>query len=125
MRVILRPSTAEDWKQLRPETLPCRIRAITAEIDGKLLGIGGIGYRPEGTIVAFAVVTDEGRRYPAAVHRAGLAAMKMIQELGLPRVIADAQPGNPAAERWLIRLGFEKMGDTFVWTRGGQPRANR
>lgn len=121
MRVTLRPSTADDWTQLRPETLPCRIRAITAVLDGRLLGIGGIGYRPEGTVVAFAHVSDEGRRYPVAIHRAGLAAMEMIKASGLPRIVAEAQPDNPAAERWLERLGFQKMGDTFVWDRNEHP----
>ena len=34
-------------------------------------------------------------------------------------VVAEAQPGNPAAERWLLRLGFKPIEiagqQAFVW----------
>jgi hypothetical protein len=45
----------------------------------------------------------------------------------VPIVIAEAQPGNPAAERWLLHFGFTRMdtsdGVAFVWRREAQPHA--
>lgn len=106
MRVTLRPTIAADLPHVIGEPLPHRIRAITALAGDRVLGVGGIGFRPDGTVIAFVSMLEEGRRYPAAIHRAGLLAMKMIRESGVPRVVAEAQPDNPAAEPWLLRLGF-------------------
>lgn len=119
MRITLRPARAEDVAQLADEPLPHRIQAITAELDGKPIGIGGLGFRPDGTVIAFARLSDEFRRYPAAVHRAGRAGMALIRRSGVPVVIAQAQPENPAAERWLQHFGFKPLetarGLVFVW----------
>lgn len=124
MRVLLRPTVAADLPHLRHligEKLPHRIQAITALADGLVIGIGGFGFRPDGTVIAFVAMTDEARQYPAAIHRAGLMAMAMIRRSGAPLVVAEAQPGNPAAERWLMRLGFEPAEISgqriFIWER--------
>jgi hypothetical protein len=117
MRVELRPTVAADLPQVIGEPLPHRIRAITALADGRVLGIGGIGFRPDGAVIAFVQMAAEARKYPAAIHRAGLAAMRMVRASGVPRVLAEAQPGNPAAARWLERLGFTRLGDVYVWRR--------
>jgi hypothetical protein len=137
MRVTLRPTVPDDLPYCIGEPLPHRIRAITAVIpadpsrtaldDGSVagdtvLGLGGVGYRPDGTVIVFAQIADEGRKYPFAIHRAGLAVMKMIRESGLKLVVAEAQAGNPAAGPWLLRLGFRpaEIGGrkAFVWERG-------
>lgn len=121
MRVTLRPSVASDIAFLTSEPLPARIQAITAEIEGRVIGIGGFSFRPDGTVIAFVQMSDEARKYPLAIHRAGLMAMDLVRKQRLPMVVAEAQPGNPAAVRWLLRLGFreiEIMGRTaFVWER--------
>ncbi len=120
-RVTLRPSVAADIAFLTSDPLPARIQGITAQVDGKVIGLGGLSYRPDGTVIAFAAISEEARKYPAAIHRAGLKAMKLILRSRLPMVVAEAEPGNPAAERWLARLGFEKREtsgqDFFVWER--------
>lgn len=118
MRVELRPTVPADLPRVIGEPLPHRIRAITALIEGRVVGIGGLGYRPDGTVVAFMQVEDELRRYPAAVHRAGIVGMRMIRRSSVPLVVAEAQVGNPAAERWLLRFGFRRVGAAFVWERG-------
>jgi hypothetical protein len=134
LRVLLRPTVAADLPHLRHligERLPHRIQAITAEIPcsdeanslfrGRIIGIGGIGFRPDGTVIAFVAMGDEARKYPAAIHRAGLMAMAMIRLSGAPLVIAEPQPNNPTAERWLMRLGFEPADISgqrfFIWER--------
>lgn len=121
MRVELRATIASDLAHVIHVELPHRIRAITALAGDEVLGVGGVGYRGDGTVIAFVAMKDEARKYPVAIHRAGLMAMKMIRDSGVPRVVAEAQEDNPAAEPWLIRLGFRKVemaGQTaFVWER--------
>lgn len=121
MRVELRPAVAADLAHFTDKPLPHRIRAITAHSGDTILGVGGIGYRPDGTVIAFAFIADEARRYPAAIHRAGLAAIALMRAANVESVIAQAQPDNPAAERWLERLGFQKFKRdrevAYVWRR--------
>lgn len=125
MRVSFRPTVAADLALITHEPLPHRIKAITAVIPDdegeRVIGLGGIGYRPDGTVIAFAQFTDAMRKYPAAVHRAGLLGMGIIRRSGAPIVVAQAQPGNPAAERWLERFGFVRIetpeGAAYVWRR--------
>ena len=115
-RVAFRPATAADFAALFDRPVPHRTRAIAAEVDGELLAVGGITYRPDG-VFAFAQFTPAFKLFPVAVHRAGVAGMALIRAAGVPVVFAEAQPGNPAAERWLERFGFELEGAVFVWRR--------
>ena len=121
MRVTFRPTVPADLPQVIGEPLPHRIRAFTALAGDTVLGIGALGFRPDGTVIAFAQINDEGRRYPVAIHRAGLELMKMIRESRLPLVVAEAQAGNAAAEPWLLRLGFRPVDfngrKVFAWER--------
>lgn len=117
-----RPTVAADIAHVSGgQPLPHRIRAITAELDGRVIGIGGLGYRPDGTAIAFADIDAALRKFPAAVHRAGVLGMALIRESGVPLVVAEAQPANPAAERWLRHFGFRPIeldgGTAFVWRR--------
>jgi RimJ/RimL family protein N-acetyltransferase len=121
-RVRFRPTVAADLAHVSSgQKLPHRIRAVTAELDGTVIGVGGLGYRPDGVAIAFADISETLRRHPVAVHRAGRLGMDLIRRSGVPFVIAEAQPGNPAAERWLRYFGFEptEIGDrkVFVWRR--------
>lgn len=122
MRVRLRPTVADDIPSLTSDPLPARIQGITAEVDGQVIGLGGLSYRPNGTVIAFAWISETARKYPLAIHRAGRMAMDLIRGSRLPMVVAEAEPGNPAAERWLERLGFvarDVSGQcVYVWERG-------
>lgn len=123
-RIVLRPTVAEDLAHVTSDELPHRIKAITA-VDGEnVLAIGGLGFRPDGTVIAFMAMIEEFRKYPVAIHRAGIAGMKLIRECGVKRVFAQAQVGNPAAAPWLLRFGFrecEVAGEkAFVWERAAE-----
>lgn len=117
MRVTLRPTIASDFAQLIDVPLPNRVMAITAELDGRVIGVGGFRFTPDGVVAAFVLMAQEARRYPVAIHRAGLRAMAQARAADIRRIVALAQPDNPAAERWLARLGFipvDQGGET-VW----------
>ena len=142
-QVTLRPTIPEDLPHVVGEPLPYRIRAITALIDNRVIGMGGIAFPPHGPAIAFvqlvppsregagardgdrsATSVAEAKRYPVAFHRAGLMAMEMIRTSGVARVVATADAGSEAAVRWLKRLGFvpaegQRIAGklVFVWDR--------
>lgn len=105
----IRPATRADIDQLIDEPLPWRVRAFAVEDNGKLLGVGGFAYQPNDTIAAFVLKAPGAERYKVALHRAGLATMQEAKRLGFRRVVALAEKTNPAAERWLARLGFKQV----------------
>lgn len=107
--VVLRPATLSDFQAMLGEPLPYRVRAFAVEHDGKLLGVGGLAYLPNGSIGAFVHVVEGARRYRLALHKAGLRTMQEAKRLGIHRVVAMAEPGVEPACRWLERLGFRPM----------------
>ena len=96
---------------------PFRILALAGKVDGKVLGIGGVCYLPNGGRLAFADFAPEAHKYPIALHKAGRAALALARKHGLKQVVAVTGQ-HEAAERWLIRLGFRKeqckIGDRYV-----------
>lgn len=116
MKAEIRPATREDILQVNGQ-IPFRVRALAAERDGKLLGVGGLGFRPDGIVVAFLILAEgvTGKSVMVTLHKAGLKLMAMARELGFHRVLASADMNYPAAERWLARLGFEQTDGAWVW----------
>lgn len=107
---VIRPATRADIDQLISEPLPYRIKAFAVEDqEGKLLGVGGFAYQPQDTIAAFVLKAPGAEKYKVALHRAGLRAMQEARASGYRRVVALAEKTNPAAERWLARLGFKQV----------------
>jgi N-acetylglutamate synthase-like GNAT family acetyltransferase len=120
MIVTIRPSTPEDIRHVIGEPLPWRVRALTGEIAGRVIAVGGLTWLPGGTIAAFAALTDEARKYKVSLHRAGLRLMREAKESGIKSVVASADSGSDPALRWLLRLGFKPVESdnertTFVW----------
>lgn len=119
-RVTLRPTRPEDLGAVVGEPLPFRIRALTVLDGDRVLGVGGIGFPPNGPVIAFVQQAPDAHKFPVSFHRAGLAAMRMIEESGVAEVISTAELDNPKALAWLERLGFvrqQSIGDRalFVW----------
>jgi len=144
-KVTLRPTILADLPHVIGEPLPHRIRAITALVDDRVIGMGGIAFPPDGPAIAFvqlapssreetvcaiepaAASIPEARRYPVAFHRAGLMAMEMIRRSRVAQVVATADARSDTAVRWLKRLGFQPAEHQqiagkllFVWTPGGR-----
>lgn len=112
MRVILRPTRLADLAAVIAEPLPFRIKALAAVLlddDGseqKILGVGGLCFPPSGLPIAFVQQAPEAKNYPFAFHRAGKAAIRMMEESGIREAVATCDIDNLAAGRWLARLGF-------------------
>jgi len=116
--VTLRDATRADFDGLLDEPLPWRSRAIAGEIDGQLLGVGGIARLPNGTWAAFVHLTPDARRYPVALHKAALLVLEKARRARIPCLVAIAEDGIEPAKRWLHRLGFrpEIVDGKEVWT---------
>lgn len=112
---------AADFVELQGEPPKYRCRCITAVVDGRVIGIGGLVHMPGGELWASVIMHPDARRFPLAIHRAGKAAIAMFGELGLNQVLAQPETGAPHERRWLQRLGFqpERHGgqEVFVWRR--------
>jgi hypothetical protein len=120
--VVLRPATKADFIALFGQPPKWRARALAAEIDGELVGLGGLGLMmPSETWCCFMRATDAFRARPVALHRAGLRMMAEARRLGIRRLVALAEPGIEKAERWLARFGFEPEdidgATVWVWKR--------
>lgn len=125
MKPVLVPTTADDAERFFPDKLPWRIRALTAKRGEEILGIGGIAMLPDGTAAVFLEASEENtKKYPVLLHRAAKAVLRMATELGFKRLLTRADMKRPAAERYLMRLGFEKVGtidgeEVWQWQRWG------
>jgi len=148
-QITLRPTISADLAHVIGEPLPYRIRAITALVDDRVIGVGGIAFPPYGPAIAFvqlapssrqdaaagegedaATSIPEARRYPVAFHRAGLMAMAMVRSSPVTQVVATADASSDVAVRWLKRLGFRPTEDqriagkvVFVWNRESGARS--
>jgi RimJ/RimL family protein N-acetyltransferase len=110
IRVELSPATADDLEQLRKFPV-ARMRGLAARLDGQTIGIGGFMYFADGSVWATMLVTPRGREFPVAVFRAGVLAMRLARRLGLREIFASPDESEPAAERFLERLGFIRVGE--------------
>lgn len=110
MRVAIEPATAADFERLTGGRPVTRARALAAKLGDEVIGLGGFLYMPDGTVWASMLVTPAGRKFPAALLRAGVAAMRLARRIGLREVFASPDANEPAAERFLERLGFTRHG---------------
>jgi|SRR5215510_831103 len=100
------PTVVADLAATGQDRLGCRIRAVTARVGDEIVGIGGFSFLDDGTVLAFCHLTDAARRRKVALHKAAIAALARAKASGFRRIVATADPEQPAAERWLERLGF-------------------
>jgi len=68
---------------------------------------------------AFSYISDELRRYPPAIYRAGLKLVELMGQYNAP-IIAQADKSQGRSEAFLLRLGFEDIGEwkgnrLFIW----------
>lgn len=108
--LITRPATRADFDAVGMEALPVRVRALTIEQDGKVLAVGGIVMdMPEGSTTAFCNLTKEAKPFGLSLHKAAVAMYREVIRLGIKRIVAQVDPDNPAAVRWVKRFGFEPI----------------
>lgn len=107
--IELIPTTQAHIAELADKNVPFRVKAVTATVDGRVVGIGGIGFPKDGMPTAFAFITDELRARKVTLHKIGLRCVSEWRAAGIRQVMALADSNVNAAERWLLRYGFEKQ----------------
>lgn len=108
-KVVLTPTTLEDVLEFRHATPPYRIKAMTGRLDGKIIGIGGIAYMPDGAVMAFLESTDETRKHAVTLYKVARQILKDAAAAGHRHIVALGDPEIEAVPRWLKRLGFEPV----------------
>lgn len=113
-----RPATGADVYEFYGESPPPKaMRAWVAELDGRIVGIGGLYYGPNG-VCLFSEMKDELRPYKKFI----VQSARFLVELARPlqaAVVADANIAG--SERLLERLGLlpafdVEYGKVFRWT---------
>lgn len=116
--MILRPATADDLVSFYGHHPRSTMRAVVAEHDGRILGVAGLMRTPNG-LLAVSEITDELRRYPLVIMRAGRIIADMARKSAVPvYAVASDKEANSAA--FLERLGFvciseSREGGLFQW----------
>jgi N-acetylglutamate synthase-like GNAT family acetyltransferase len=109
MTVEFRPTTSDDLPHLTDKPLPFRIKAVTALIDDRVVGVGGIGFMPDGAVVALVQMTDEMRRHKFALHRMAKRFLAEVKASGIQELVTLADQDITGAENWLRHLGFKPI----------------
>lgn len=106
----LRPATRSDIIEFYG-SVKWTFRAFAADLDGKVLAVGGI-YYDGGNRVAFSSMRNEMRRFPVTIMKGAKLIMTLLDK----PTIAIANPTEPGAPRLLERLGFEPRGNgVYEW----------
>lgn len=106
-RVAIIPSRASDVEHFSNKPPPYTLNALTAVLDGEVIGMGGTARLPDGTLMAFLELKPGANRYAVTLHKTALRIMREAKERGARRILATADPSIEAAPRWLERLGFK------------------
>jgi hypothetical protein len=104
-RPIIRPATAEDLERYFPGVAKPTVKAWVGELDGELLGIGGIAFC-NGRWFGFCDLREKSRRYKLTIGKTAKMIMGEVQKQGIKFIYADVSKTEPGAMRWLQSLGF-------------------
>lgn len=107
-KIILRPATQKDVDSFYAEhggNSGYSLRAIVAELDGRILGLAGTYMQRDGKTIAFSQFIDEMAKYKKDIVRATYMVMRAINAKGMD-VYAVCQ--SPKAIEFCKRLGFEE-----------------
>lgn len=113
---VLRPARAGDFETLYHEPLRHSIWAHTAELDGRVVGIGGIAYIGKQPVL-FSRMVDELRPHKRFIVRCAKRAAEMAR---VAHAAAVANPKEPLSCRLLMRIGLAwcgtmPEGEVFAW----------
>ena len=116
-RLTIRHGNKADLIALHPEGLPDTCRLIAVVKGEKTVGVCGVMHGDQ--MQAFSYISEELRKYPAAIYRAGLKLVELMGDYNSP-ILATADKSQGRSEAFLLRLGFSDIGEIegmrlFVW----------
>lgn len=107
--VRIRPATGVDVLELYGEPLAHTMRAITAEVDGRVLGISGVIH--DSPLQAFSTMLPEMQNHPMVIRTAIREMRKIIEGYGAP-VYAAPDEKYENSRRVLELTGFRQVADS-------------
>lgn len=114
----LRPATSADFEAVYGHAPLFSMRALTAVLDGKPVGIGGIAFIGRETQL-FSKMLSDLRPFKRFIIQCALIGAGMARETG---ALAVASKDEPSACKLLERIGGECVGrvphgEVFRWAR--------
>ena len=111
--ITVRPLTSWDilnwYGSSRKET----IKGYAAEMNGKLIGIGGVAFHPN-YAEAFSEIKPEFMQNKKALVKAAKKVRELFKGLGYP-ILAVPDDSHPNAAKFLEYLGFEEHEGVYIW----------
>lgn len=104
-KITVRPATREDIDAFSDMADKPTIRAVAAERDGRIIGIGGIAFSG-GRWFGFIDLADEMRPHKMTIARAAIRFLSEARSNGIRYIYAEVSPKEPGAAAWLHSLGF-------------------
>jgi hypothetical protein len=93
---------------------PTILRGVAGFVDDQLVAVAGLVFAG-GHVVAFCDLKEEARPHKTLIHWAATKLMREAKKRH-KRIIAQCDPQEPGAARWLQRLGFvHEEGDLWAW----------
>ena len=109
---VIRLATEDDIRAFYGK-VDWTFRAYVAELDGEVLGVGGIYYE-DPYVVAFSSFKPEMRKFKKTMVRSVRKIMELVKDRSC---IAVASDKHDTSEKLLTKLGFERIdGRVFGWT---------
>lgn len=105
-KVIVRAATREDIEAFSDLEAKPTAKALCAELDGRIIGLGGIAFI-RGRWFAFCDLTPEARRYKVLIAKTARRIFADARRDGVKFIYTEADPNEPRAIAWLHSLGFE------------------
>ncbi len=115
--ILVRPATQGDFDAIN-ESVPHRMTAIVGEDDdGRILGIGGIMWMPDGRAYLFTKLCEDKKHEHAVVlHIAATKFLNEVRRAGIRYVTALPDPAiKDTASRWMAALGMKPTGVGDTW----------
>lgn len=108
----LRPATAADIAAFTNGEMKMTCRAIVADLDGDILGMGGVYYTGS-HVIAFSDFKDKMRKYPFTMARAVKIIMNIV---GNKPCLAVADARHEGSDKLLEKIGFKHLdGRIYEW----------
>ena len=103
--MIIRPATREDIRRFYGKTIPMTTRAVVAERDGEIVGVGGY-YLSNGVAIAFT--NTDGSMSKREIILGGRSVMDLLKNFGGP-VVARSDEKSAIGH-----FGFVESGGVWV-----------
>lgn len=90
------------------------VKGVAGLLDGEVIGAGGFAI-VKGQVIAFCELREAAREFKTAIHRSAIKLMRQARERH-KMIVAECDPNEEGAPKWLARLGFEEIGKgAWVW----------